>query len=149
MNVTHDLWFLPQNNTTRTDSPKKANSKIGNHTYLQAVLSLFSLSHVKLLICSVRNVEPMGHSICVIRRNTPRDNPNIVQVQPKCQESEEIPGMSVHLILKQQYHWYSCLDIFFSSLLSLTIMILFGFPHCCSYFRRTRCSAMESLPRGV
>lgn len=73
----------------------------------------------------------MGHSIYVMRGNTPRDNPNIVQVQPKCQEKEEIPGLSVHLILKQHYHWYSCLDIFFSSLLSLTIAILFGFPHCC------------------
>lgn len=48
------------------------------HNYLQPLVSLFSLSHVKLLICSVRNVKPMGHSIYVIRRNTPQDNPNIV-----------------------------------------------------------------------
>lgn len=43
----------------------------------------------------------------------------------QCQENREIPGMSVHLILKQHYHWYSCLDIFFSSLLSLTITFIY------------------------
>lgn len=32
--------------------------------------------------------------------------------------------MSAHLILKQHYQLYLCLDIFLSSLLSLTIMIL-------------------------
>lgn len=68
----------------------------------------------------------MGLSTYVIRRNTPWDNPNIVQVQPKCEENKEIPGMSVHLILKQHYHWYLCLDIFLCLLLSLTIRILFG-----------------------
>lgn len=65
----------------------------------------------------------------------------LYKVQPKCQESEEIPGLSVHLILEQHCHWYPCLDISFSSLLSLTITILFGFPHRCSYFQRTGLAA--------
>lgn len=87
----------------------------------------------------------MGLSTYVIRRNTPRDNPNIVQVQPKCEENEDILGMSVHLILKQYYHWYVCLDIVSSSMLSLTIRILFGILHCCSYFQQIGSSPMEGL----
>lgn len=60
--------------------------KLESRPRFQSPLSLFSLSHVKPLICGARNVEPMGLSIYVIRRNSPRGNPNIVQVQPKCQE---------------------------------------------------------------
>lgn len=88
----------------------------------------------------------MGHSVSVFRGNTPRDNPNTVKEQPRRQEDDEIPGLAVHLILKQHHHWYSCLDIFSSSSLSLTITILFGFPHRCSYFQWTGSSLMEGLP---
>lgn len=43
----------------------------------------------------------MDPSIPVIRRNTPWDNPNIVQEQAKREENEEIAGEGVYLILNQ------------------------------------------------
>lgn len=92
---------------------------------------------------------PVDLSSCVIRRIAQEDNPNIAQAQPKCKENEEIAGESVHLILEQHYIGIGCLDISSSLLLSLTIRVVFGFLHCCSYFLQNGSSVMEELPWGV
>lgn len=69
-------------------------------------------------------------STYVMRRNSRRDKPNIVQVQPKCAANGEIPAVSVHLILKQHERRYSCVcvDTYWSSLLSLTIRRIVWIP---------------------
>lgn len=46
---------------------------------------------------------PMGHSICVFRRNTPQDKPNTGQVQPQSKTTVNLETTSA-LTLIQRYH---------------------------------------------